>query len=60
MAKTITWKRTKRKVRCARDSTRTIKRGDVLLHICCPAGQWAVRKKRCKVGTRAFEVGRLK
>lgn len=37
-------------------SFRWIQRGRTWLLIGCPKGQWASRKKRCKVGTRAYEI----
>ena len=57
--KNFKWKRVGKPTRCARNSTRTVKlaRGKVLLHVCCPAGKWAPRKARCKVGMRAIEKG---
>lgn len=61
MAKSYTWKRSKKRVQCARGSLRTkeVGRGKNrrVLRICCPRGQWAPRAERCKVGTRLYEVG---
>lgn len=61
--KAYRWAKPKRgrRVRCARGSMRTIhvgkSRSKRALRICCPAGKWMPRKKRCKVGTRAYEIG---
>jgi hypothetical protein len=46
-----------RPTRCARGSYRikTISKNKRLV-ICCPAGKWMPRKKRCTVGTRAVAI----
>jgi len=54
MTRHYRWKSKSRK-KCARGSVRTVKNGKVVLHICCPKGEF--RKGRCRVGTFAKEIG---
>lgn len=39
-----------------RRSIRTVIHGKARILIGCPKGRWMPRKRRCKVGTRAYEV----
>jgi hypothetical protein len=40
----------------AKGSLRTIKRGKVFLIVGCPKGKWNTKTKRCRIGTKAFEL----
>jgi hypothetical protein len=62
--KTITNRRSRRPGRrnplprsIARGSVRTLYRGRKRVLIGCPTGHYSTRSRRCRVGTRAFEVG---